>query len=52
MFDRVMENKKLWVFSWTLRMSLGEIYPKFGPNKCRNKLVKFNYCRPKKWNNF
>jgi hypothetical protein len=26
-----MEGQKLWGFSWTLGMLLGEIYPKFGP---------------------
>jgi hypothetical protein len=30
-FDRVIEGKKLWVFLWTLGMSLGELYPQFSP---------------------
>jgi hypothetical protein len=25
---------------------------KFSPRKCRNKLLKFKYCRDKKWNNY
>jgi hypothetical protein len=36
---------------WTLGMTLGEIYPKFRPRTCNNKLLKFQHCRPKKWNN-
>jgi hypothetical protein len=47
-----MDGQKLWGFLWTIGMPLGEIYPKFGPNNFRNKLVQFNYCSAKKWNNF
>jgi hypothetical protein len=35
-----------------LRDIMGVIYPKFSPSTYRNRLVKFNYCRAKKWNNF
>jgi hypothetical protein len=35
-----------------LRDVMRVTYPKFSPSICRNKLVKFNYCRAKKYNSY
>jgi hypothetical protein len=37
---------------WTLGMSLGETYSKFSPRTTRNKLLKFQHYRHKKWNDY
>jgi hypothetical protein len=46
------DGQKLWGFLWTLSMLWGVTYKKSNRRTCRNKLIKFNYCRAKKCNSY